>query len=135
MDSPVPGSIPAPGGRKGLDFIAFPVRIGGNGWLVRSRSPGESIAQVLRIMVSTPRDGWRGSAAFGMRDILAALRARHDVQLTAVKQMNQTLEDLGIDWVRVEAIVREPATTPYHSAYVLTLAFAGRGSEVHRVEI
>jgi len=49
--------------------------------------------------------------------------------------VNQTLEDLGIDWVRVAAIEREPAATPYSSTYVLTLSFAGKGTETHRIEM
>ena len=118
-----------------MDGIAFPVRIGRNGWLVRSRSPEESIEQLLRIIVSTPRGGWRGAADFGMRDVLAGLEARYGARLAAVTQMNQTLADLGIDGVRVEAIEREPATMPYSSAYVFTLAFVGRGTETHRIEL
>jgi hypothetical protein len=118
-----------------LDWIAFPVRIGRNGWLVRSHSPAESIVQMLRVMGSTPEGGWRGAANFGMRDMLVGLGARHNARLTAIKHMNQTLADLGIDWVHVEAIEREPATTPYSSAYVLTLSFAGKGIEAHRIEM
>jgi hypothetical protein len=129
------GFDPGIGWEEGLDGIAFPVRIGRNGWLVRSRSPGESIVQVLRIIVNTPQGGWRGSADFGMRDVLAGLEARHGARLAAITQINQTLVDLGIDWVHVEAIEREPATMPYSSAYVFTLAFAGRGTEAHRIEL
>src|SRR3712207_6759670 len=104
------------------------MRIGGNGWIVRSRSPEESIVQVLRILVSTPQGGWPASAEFGMRDILAGVGSMHGAWLAAVKQVNQTLEDLGIDWVRVAAIEREPAATPYSSTYVFTLSFAGKGT-------
>ena len=118
-----------------MDFIAFPVRIGGNGWFVRSDSPEESIVQLLRIIVGTPQGGWRGSAAFGMRDILAGLGYGHGAWLAAIAKLNHMLEDLGIDWVRVEAIERERATTPYSSAYVFTLSFAGGGSEAHRIGI
>jgi hypothetical protein len=123
------------GGRTNLDFIAFPVRIGGNGWFVRSGSPEESIVQVLRIIVSTPQGGWRGAGVFGMRDILAGLGSGHGARLAAVTQLNHMLEDLGIDWVRVEAIEREQATTPQRSAYAFTLSFAGAGTEAHRIEI
>jgi hypothetical protein len=118
-----------------LDFIAFPVRIGGNGWFVRSDSPEESIVQVLRIIVSTPQGGWRGSAAFGMRDILVGLGYGHGARLVAITQLNHMLEDLGIDWVRVEGLEREQATIPHSSAYVFTLSFASGGSEAHRIEI
>jgi hypothetical protein len=135
MCSPAPASIPAQGGRKELDFIAFPVRIGGNGWLVRSGSPEESVIGLLRMMVSTPQGGWPGSAAFGMRDILAGLGPMYGARLAAITQLNQTLENLGIDWVHVEAIEREQGTTPYRLAYVFTLSFAGRGTEPHRIEM
>jgi hypothetical protein len=118
-----------------LDFTAFPVRIGGSGWLVRSESPEESIVQLLRVIVSSPQGDWRGSAAFGMRDTLTGLGAGHAARLAAMTRLNHMLEDLGIDWVRVEAIEREPAAAPHRSAYVFTLSFAGRGSEAHRVEV
>jgi hypothetical protein len=118
-----------------VDFIAFPVRVGGNGWMVRADSPEESIVQLLRIIVSTPQGGWRGSAVFGMRDMLAGLGSGLAARLAAVTQLNHMLEDLGIDWVRVEAFEREQATTPNSSAYMFTLSFAGRGSEAHRIEI
>jgi hypothetical protein len=118
-----------------LDFIAFPLRIGANGWLVRSRSPEESLVQVLRILVSTPRGGWPGSAEFGMRDVFTGIGPEHGAWLAAVKQVNQTLEDLGIDWVRVETIAREPAAAPYSSTYVFTLSFAGRGTGMRRIEV
>jgi hypothetical protein len=118
-----------------LDWIAFPVRIERHGWLARSHSPAESIVQMLKIMVSTTQGGWRGAAEFGMRDILAGLGSRHGARLAAIKHMNQTLADLGIDWVRVEAIEREPATTSYSAAYLFTLSFAGKGTEAHRIEM
>ena len=73
---------------------------------MRSDSPEESLVQVLRIIMSTPQGGWPGSASFGMRDVLAGPGARRGALLAAVTQLNQTLEDLGIDWVRVEAIER-----------------------------
>jgi hypothetical protein len=111
------------------------VRIGENGWFVRSDSPEESIVQVLRIIVSTPQGGWRGSAAFGIRDILVGLGYGHGARLVAITQLNHMLEDLGIEWVRVEAIEREQGTTPYSLAYVFTLSFAGRGTEAHRIEM
>jgi hypothetical protein len=103
--------------------------------LVRSDSPEESLVQVLRIIMSTPQGGWPGSATFGMRDVLAGPGARRGALLAAVTQLNQTLEDLGIDWVRVEAIEREQGTTPYSVAYIFMLAFTGRGAETHRIEM
>jgi hypothetical protein len=118
-----------------VDFIAFPVRIGGNGWLVRADSPEESIVQLLRIIVSTPQGGWRGSAVFGMRDMLAGLGSGLAARLAAVTQLNHMLEDLGIDWVRVETIAREPAAAPYSSIHAFTLSFTGRGTETHRIAI
>jgi hypothetical protein len=118
-----------------LDFVAFPVRIGGNGWLVRSRKPEESVVELLRIMVSTPQQGWRGVAGFGMRDTLAALRSQPGTQLAVIKQMNQTLADLGIDWVRVETIQPEQGADPYSRAYIFTLSFPDKSTETHRIEI
>ena len=117
-----------------MDCIAFPVRIGGDGRLVRSPSPAESIIELLRIMVSTPQQGWRRVAAFGMRETLAGLGAKPGAQLAALKRMNQTLADLGIDWVRVEAIKQEQAPALGSLSYVFTLSVSGEGSEEHRIE-
>jgi hypothetical protein len=70
-----------------------------------------------------------------MRDILAGLGSGLGARLAAVTQLNHMLENLGIDWGRVEAIEREQASTPQSVAYVFTLSFMGRGSEEHRIEI
>jgi hypothetical protein len=102
---------------------------------VRTRKPEESVVELLRIMVSTPQQGWRGAAGFGMRDTLAALRSKPGTQLAVIKQMNQTLADLGIDWVRVEAIQPEQAAEPYSRAYIFTLSFPDKGTETRRIEI
>src|SRR5262249_17692094 len=118
-----------------MDCVAFPVRIGGHGWLERSHDPEESILQMLRMIMSTPQEGWRGTAAFGLRDTLAGLGAKHGAQLAVITQINQTLADLGIDWVRVEAIEREHAPAPYSVAYLLTLSFPGKGTEAHRIAL
>jgi hypothetical protein len=117
-----------------VDGIAFPVRIGRNGWLVRSHSPAESVIELLRIMVNTSQQGWRSLAAFGMREMLAVLGSKPGAQLTVIKQMNQTLAELGIDWVRVEAIQSEQTTEPYSLAYIFTLVYPGKGTETHRIE-
>jgi hypothetical protein len=118
-----------------VDGIAFPVRIGRNGWLVRSHSPAESVIELLRIMVSTSQQGWRSLAAFGMRETLAVLGSKPGAQLTVIKQMNQTLAELGIDWVRVEAIKQEHAPALGSLSYVFTLSFHGQGIEEHRIEV
>jgi hypothetical protein len=102
---------------------------------VRSDSPEESLVQVLRIIMSTPQGGWPGSATFGMMDMLAGPGSMRGALLAAITQLNQTLENLGIDWVRVEAIEREQGTTPYSSAYIFMLSFTGRGTETHRIEM
>lgn len=118
-----------------MDFVAFPLRIGASGWLARSGSSEESILQLLKIMASTPQRGWTGSSVFGLRDTLALMRSRHDLRLAAIKQMNQALEELEVDWVRVENIEPEPASEPHQLSYTVTLAYAGKGVEVHRIEL
>ena len=118
-----------------MDWVAFPVRIGRQGWLVRSHSPAESVIELLRIMVRTPQQGWCSVPAFGMRETLAVLGAKPGTQLVVIKQMNHTLADLGIDWVRVEAIQPEQTAEPYSLAYTFTLSFPGKGTATHRLEI
>ena len=103
-----------------------------DGWC--ALPPAESIIDLLRIMASTPQQGWHRVAAFGMRETLAELGSKPGAQLAVLKQMNQTLADLGIDWVRVEAIQQEQAPALGGASYVFTLSFPDRGSEEHRIE-
>ncbi len=118
-----------------MEFIAFPIRIGPRGKLACSGSHEESIIRLLNIMAYTPRAGWCGSEDFGLRDVLAGLQSKHGAHLAAIKQMNQALQDLEIDWVKVIHIEAEPTDQPGSTAYLLTLTYADRGTEVHRIKV
>ena len=119
-----------------MDFVAFPLQIGARGRLARSESPAESILQLLRIMATTPLRGWRrGSMEFGLRDALAVVRSKHDARLSAIKQLNHALHELGIDWVSVENIQAERLADAYRTSYVLTLSYTGKGTETHRMDV
>lgn len=118
-----------------MDFIAFPIHTVSKGWLARSNTPEESILQLLKIMVSTPQRGWHGSSVFGMRDTLAPLHSKHGERLTVIKRMNEALEELEINWVRVEDIRLDPSGVSHELSYILTLSYVGKGTETHRIEV
>ena len=115
-----------------MDFVAFPLRIGQRGSLERSVSPEESVVHLIQIMASTPERGWSGSSEFGLRDTLGGLLSRPGSRLTAIEQLNKALEDLGIDWVRVENIEIEPSNDFGKASYMVTLSFRNRDAEVYR---
>ena len=118
-----------------MDFVAFPFRVGARGWLARSASLEESLVQFLAIMARTPERGWAASPSYGSRDALASMQSRHDARLKAIRQMNEMLRELGIDWVRVEDIKFESPDAPHELSYNLILDFMGKGIEMHRIQI
>ena len=115
-----------------MDLVDFPFVIGAGGRLRHSAGPEDSIVKLLEVMARTPRRGWRGAELFGLRDALVELQSRHDARLAAVKQMNAALQDLEIDWVRVDDIRCEPAEA-HRTSYVLTLSYTGKGTETHQL--
>ncbi|HKX30020.1 MAG TPA: hypothetical protein VJ302_20190 [Blastocatellia bacterium] len=118
-----------------MEFIAAPIRIGGNGWLNRSASRTEGLLQVLGIIAGTSQGSWRGSDQFGSRERFLELQTRWEARLAVVNQMNQALDDLGIGWVRVDQIEIQPATEAGSFSYALTLSYADRESDQLRVEL
>jgi hypothetical protein len=118
-----------------MEFITFPIRVDGNGGLTRAKDRSAGLMQVLGVIAGTQRAGWRGSEHFGARDILLDLQRRADVRLIAIKQINRALDDLGIDWVRVSDIEREPSAEPGVFSYLFTLSYPGRGEEVQRLNV
>jgi len=118
-----------------MDFVTFPIRIGASGWISRTDGPVESIVHLLGVLADTQQGSWRGSAIFGVRERLLELHQKHSARLIAIKQINETLSDLGIDWVRVEAIDREPSGEYGTSVFIFTLSYPGKGVEVERLEI
>jgi hypothetical protein len=118
-----------------MEFITFPIRVDGNGGLSRAKDISAGLMQVLGLIAGTPRAGWCGSEHFGAREILLELQQRADVRLVAIKQINRALEDLGIDWVCVSDIEREPSGEPGLFSYLFTLSYPGRGEEVQRLKV
>jgi hypothetical protein len=118
-----------------MEFIAFPIRVDGNGGLSRAKDRSAGVMRVLGVIAGTPRAAWCGSEHFGARDILLELQRRADVRLVAIKQINRALEDLGIDWVCVSDIEREPSGYPGVFSYRFTLSYPGQGEEVQRLEV
>jgi hypothetical protein len=118
-----------------MEFITFPIRVGENGGLSRAKDRNAGLLQVLGLIAGTPRAGWCGSEHFGARDILVEFQRRADVRLIAIKQINRALEDLGIDWVSVRDIEREPAEDPGVFSYLFTLSYTGQGEEVQRLNV
>jgi hypothetical protein len=118
-----------------VEFITFPIRVGVNGELSRSKDRSAGLMQVLGMIAGTPCAGWCGSNHFGARDILQEFQRRADVRLIAIKQINRALEDLGIDWVCVSDIEREPGGDPGVFSYLFTLSYPGQGEEVQRLNV
>ncbi len=94
----------------------------------------ESLAQLVAIMMGTPRRGWRGSSDFGLREMLVQLGMKRGVQLTAVKQMNRAFEDLGIEGVKVKSIeLSVQSADRSESSFDLGVEYEDGRSEVLKV--
>ena len=119
-----------------MDFIAYPVRIGSNGWMRRSTNSEDAVCQLLEIMGRTASDGgWLGVEEFGLRDHMMNIGTRRGLQPEAIQAANRTLADLGIHWFRVDAVEKEESRDPSEALYRISVFFAGRGSEVLKVRL
>src|SRR5262249_14593831 len=111
-----------------MDFIAFPLRIGGDGWMRRCRSSQDARREALEIMGRTPGDGgWRGVKEFGLRDYMMAMGTRRGLQPEAIQAANRILNDLDVRWFRIDAIEKEEGRDPSEAVYRVSVFFAGRG--------
>lgn len=117
-----------------MEYIAFPLLVHA-GQLARSNSAEESLLQVLKIMLTTPVNGWPGSPNFGLRDSLAELPFKSQTRTETVRRMNENLRELGIDWAEVRAVEVDPASDVYEPAYLLTLAYSGKTAETARISV
>ncbi len=117
-----------------MGFVSFPLRIK-DGRLDATAERAQSIVWLLDLMTSTSEGSWRGSAEFGLREALVAAQAKYDARLVIIRRINQSLLDLGIDWVRVESIEPVTAKELGSLAYLLTLSYRGKGTEVHQIEL
>lgn len=119
-----------------MDFIRFPVRFGGDGWLRRSLNPEEAVIQVLEIMARTAGDGgWRGVKEFGLREYMMTIGNRRGLQPEAIQAANRILADLDIHWFRIDAVEKEEGRDPSEVLYRVSVFFAGKGTEVLKVRI
>ena len=118
-----------------MRFTDSPLRLEKNGWLAQAASPEEAIIKLLNIMATTPENGWYGSKSFGLREALANIRAKEGTRIAVLQRLNQSLLELGIDWVKVAQIEPEPGGEFGSQNYLFTLAYAGRGTETHRVTV
>ena len=84
-------------------------------------------------MLTTPARGWSGLQDFGVRDALADLPFKAGLRQETVRQINDSLRELGIDWVEVKMIEIDPSSDAYEPVYVFTLFFKGKGIE--RIQI
>jgi len=116
-----------------MAFIGYPIRLQTDGWLHRTESAADAIVQLLGVMVRTPQAGWYGSANFGLRDMLETLQTKPATRLTVIKQINQELQDLGLDWVKVSQIEEEVDSRTGNAAFLFTLVYANQGTQVHRI--
>jgi hypothetical protein len=119
-----------------VDHIAFPVRIGNNGWLQRATTLEDTVIQVLEIMARTAGDGgWRGVQEFGLRDHMMSVGTKRGLQPEAIQAANRILADLGIQWFRVDAVEKEEGKDTSEAFYRVSVFFAGKGSEVLRIRM
>ena len=118
-----------------MNFVDFPLLVGESGRLAHAAGPEASILKLLEVMARTPRRGWRGAEAFGLRDTLAELQVKYEARLMTIRQINGALDDLGIDWVRVEDIACAPSTGDQSVSYLLTLSYVGKGTEVQELRL
>lgn len=117
-----------------MEYLRSPIRIGPKGRLARVGRSAESLAQLVAIMMGTPRRGWRGSSDFGLREMLVQLGMKRGVQLTAVKQMNRAFEDLGIEGVKVKSIeLSVQSADRSESSFDLGVEYEDGRSEVLKV--
>jgi hypothetical protein len=84
----------------------------------------QAILQLIESMGRTPAGSWAGAPSFGVRDLFQGMRTRQDGLRDAVRAINTTLNDLGIDRYRLDSIDREPGTSPDADSYVLNLVDA-----------
>jgi hypothetical protein len=112
-----------------MEYLAFPLRIDPAGRIARSTGAEENLLRVLKIMLATPARGWPGSQNFGIRDALAELPFKLNLRQETVRRINDSLRELGIDWVEVKMIEMDPASDAYEPVYVFTLFYKGKGLE------
>ena len=119
-----------------MDYISFPVRISGDGWMKRCLTPEDTVMQILEIMARTPGNGgWLGVEEFGLRDHMMTIGNRRGLQREAIEAANRILADLAIQWFRVEAVDRQDGRDPSESFYRVSIYFAGKGTEVLKVRM
>jgi hypothetical protein len=112
-----------------MNYLAFPLRLDPVGRVARSSGAEESLLRMLKIMITTPARGWPGSENFGVRDALAELPFKTALRQETVKRVNESLRELGIDWVEVKMIEVDPSSEAYEPVYVFTLSYRGKGIE------
>jgi|SRR5688572_24352487 hypothetical protein len=115
-----------------MNYLLFPLQIAATGSLQRSTGAEENLLALLRIMFRTPANGWPGSPKFGVRDLLGGLRAKGQSRPGLIRQINENLRDLGVDWAELKSI-DAGAPDGAETEYALTLEYKGRGAEVQRI--
>lgn len=118
-----------------MRFTDFPLALDRRGWLRQAANPEDALIKLLTAMVATPERGWTGSKTFGLRESLTALHTKEGARLTVIQQVNQSFQDLGIDWVKVTGIEAERGNESEGQSFYFTLAYEGRGVVTHRVAL
>ena len=124
MARPLPSSFPG-----FMNYLAFPFRIDQIGRVARSSGAEENLLRLLKIMLMTPARGWPGSENFGVRDALSEMPFKTALRQETIKRVNESLRELGIDWVEVKMIEVDPSSDAYEPVYVFTLLYKGKGIE------
>ncbi len=103
-----------------MPFVEFPLRLAGG--FLRNTGEPEAVLALIEIMGTTPHGSWRGSAHFGLRDLLTDPKSRQEFGSVAMQQINLALEDIGITEYRVQSVQREQATREGSETFTITLA-------------
>ena len=91
------------------DSVAFPIRIGDDGRLVRAERT-EVLLHVLRAMAGTPARSWPHAPWFGLYEQFSEANLALEDQPRLADLLNEGLKGLGIHWATVSAVTTASAS-------------------------
>jgi hypothetical protein len=102
-----------------MPFLAFPLKLE-KSFLARC-GERDAIIQIFEIIAKTPHGTWAGCTSFGVRDIMEKARSRREAVELATREINATLDDLGIEGYRVEKITADTSRRAETQEYSVVL--------------
>lgn len=88
---------------RGPDTVAFPLRIGVDGRLVRG-DRREAVLHLFKAMAGTPSRTWPHAPWFGLHEAFLGANTALEDQPRLADLLNDGLKALGITWARVESV-------------------------------